>query len=251
MNALFVSIYLQIDVILLANLQGDHETGLYRGAVMLLSLFPIVAETLSNGIYPRMSRHLGNSTLAGEELSFATRVLLAVSVPAAVGGLMTATPLLIFLGGKDFAASALLFQVMVPLLPMRFLNNAFGMTMSALNHQEDRTRGAIYAALVNVAVNLYAIPQYGALGAAFTTFLTETFLILFMRWRISSLVTNLRIGESLLRVGIPAAGMACFLWLLPPVHVIFQILCGILVYAGTGRWTGAWHPRDLRRLKGV
>ena len=251
LNALFVSIYLTVDVILLANMRDDHETGIYRGAVMLLSLFPIVADTLSTGLYPRMSRLWGKKEEAGLELRFLGRVLLAISVPAAVGGLLTAEPLLVFLGGPDFQASALPFMVMVPLLPMRYLNNAFGMTMSALNRQEDRTRGAIYAAVVNIGVNLYAIPAYGALGAAFTTLLTEILLLIFMRWRIMPLVSGLGLGRSLIRVGLPAAAMAAVILLLPPLHVLITILIGGGVYAGLGIVSGAWHPRDLRQLRKV
>lgn len=34
---------------------------------------------------------------------------------------------MVFLGGADFSASALHFLVMAPLLPLRFLNNGYGM----------------------------------------------------------------------------------------------------------------------------
>ncbi len=251
MNSLFVSIYLSVDVLILGLATDDHEVGVYRGAVMLLALFPVVADTLSTGIYPRMARHLGHIDRAGEELRFATRILLAVSVPAAVGGMLTAEPLMVFLGGAEFAESALPFIIMAPLLPLRFLNNGFGMALSALNRQDDRTRGAIYAAILNVAVNLYAIPAYGALGAAATTLLTEIALLLFMRWRITSLVSGLGLLPTLLRVALPAAAMAGALLLLPAMHVLLTIAAGVAVYAAGSYATGAWHPRDLRRLRSV
>lgn len=251
LNALFVSIYLSVDVLLLAHIKGDTEVGIYRGAVMLLSLFPVVADTLSTGIYPRMARHLGRAELAGQELRFATRILLAVSVPAAVGGMMTAGPLLTFLGGPAFEVSALPFVVMAPLLPLRFLNNGYGMTLSALDHQQDRTNGAILAAIVNIGTNLYAIPHYGALGAAGTTLLTEIVLAVFMRWRIAPLVSALGLVETLVRVGVPAGVMAGLLALFPTLHVVVLIVGGVFVYAGCGYLTGAWHPRDLARLRSV
>lgn len=255
LGALFVSIYLSVDVLMLGRMRGDTEVGIYRGAVMLLSLFPIVAETLSTGIYPRMARHLGRADLAGEELRFATRILLAVSVPAAVGGMLTARPLMVFLGGPEFAASALPFIVMAPLLPLRFLNNGYGMTLSALNRQGDRTRGAIFAAVLNIGVNLWAIPRYGALGAAGTTLLTEVALAGWMRWRIVPLVSGLGLTETLLRVGIPAAVMAGVLAgvlaVVPEVHVVLTIALGVAVYAVCGRLTGALRPGDLQSLRRV
>ncbi len=251
MNALFVSIYLSVDVLILGLATDDHEVGVYRGAVMLLALFPVVADTLSTGIYPRMARHLGHIDRAGEELRFATRILLAVSIPAAVGGMLTAEPLMVFLGGAEFAESALPFVIMAPLLPLRFLNNGYGMTLSALNQQDDRTRGAIYAAILNVGVNLYAIPTYGVLGAAATTLLTEVALVIFMRWRIASLVSGLDLLPTLLRVAVPAAAMAGAVLLLPAMHVLLTIAAGVAVYGACSYATGAWHPRDLGRLRSV
>jgi len=251
LNSLFVSVYLSADVILLAHVRGDAEVGVYRGAVLLLSLFPVVAETLTAGIYPRMSKHLGHPDRAGEELRFATRVLLAISVPAAVGGMLTAERLMVFIGGTDFSASALPFLVMAPLLPLRFLNSGYGMTLSALNHQEDRTAGAVLAAGLNLAANVYAIPAWGVMGAATTTLLTEVLLASFMRWRVGPLVSGLGLLGTLVRVGLPAAVMAAVLALLPHVHVLVAIGLGVGVYGAVGWFTGAWRPGDLRSLRSV
>lgn len=251
LNALFVSIYLSVDVLLLGLMRDDTEVGIYRGAVMLLSLFPVVADTLSTGLYPRMARHLGHPDRAGAEMRFAARILLAISIPAAVGGVLTAEPVMVFLGGPAFAVSALPFMIMAPLLPLRYLNNGFGMALSALDQQEDRTRGAILAAVVNVGLNLVMIPRYGAVGAAAVTLATEVFLIGFMAWRLLPRITSLHLGETLLRVGVPAAVMAGVIAVLPPTHVLVTIAAGVGVYAVGALATGALRRTDLRDLRSV
>ena len=81
LNLLFGSIYLSVDVIILAWMHDDAEVGTYRGAVMLITLFPVIANTLTTGVYPKLSRHLGDPEAAGAELRFVSRVLLAVSLP--------------------------------------------------------------------------------------------------------------------------------------------------------------------------
>ncbi len=251
LNSLFVSVYLSADVLLLAHMRGDTEVGTYRGAVLLLSLFPVIAETLTTGIYPRMSRYLGQPDLAGDELRFATRVLLAISVPAAVGGMLTAERLMVFIGGTEFAASALPFLVMAPLLPLRFLNSGYGMTLSALNRQEDRTTGAVLAAVLNLSANLYAIPVWGVMGAAGTTLLTEVFLAIFLRWHVGPWVSGLGLLGALVRVGVPAAVMAVVLAILPDMQVVLAIGLGVWVYGSIGWFTGAWRPGDMRSLRSV
>jgi O-antigen/teichoic acid export membrane protein len=251
LNALFVSVYLTVDVILVQLAWGDAEVGLYRGAVMLLTLLTIVAETLSTGIFPRMATHLGKPAEAGAELAFASRILLALAVPAAVGGMMTAEPLMVLFGGQAFASSAAPFILMAPLLPFRFLSNGAGMALSALDQQGDRTRGALIAAVLNVAVNLYVIPLYGAMGAAGTTLLTEIVLWAWMQWRVSKVVTGLGLPVTLVRVALPAAAMAGALWALPELPVILSIVVGIGVYGAGALLTGALDRRDLARLRGV
>ncbi len=251
LNALFVSVYLSVDVILVQLAWGDAEVGIYRGAVMLLTLLTVVAETLSTGIFPRMATHLGKPEAAGAELAFTSRVMLALSLPAAVGGVMTAGPLMVLVGGEGFAASAAPFIRMAPLLPFRFLSNGAGMALSALDRQADRTRGALIAAVLNVVVNLYVIPRYGAMGAAGTTLLTEIVLWAWMQWRVSSLVTGLGLGVVLLRVGVPTAAMAATLWALPDLPVVLSIVVGAGVYGVGALLTGAVEPGDIARLRGV
>lgn len=250
-NQLFVSVYLSVDVLLLGQFWDDAEVGRYRGAVMLLSLFPIVADTLSTGLYPRMAKHLGDREKAGQELRFAARVLLAVSVPAAVGGAMVADRLFVFLGGAEWAVSAPLFVLLVPLLPFRYLNNLFGMALSALDHQQARTNGAILAAVVNVGLNLATMPRYGALGASAVTFATELVLILFMWWRVRPLVSSLGLGGSLLKVAPAAVLMAGLVWLTRGQHVLVSVIVGALGYGAVALGTGALRRADLRELRRV
>ena len=251
LNMLFGSIYLSADVLLLEHMRGDEDVGLYRGAVMLIALFPVIANTITTGFFPRLARRLGDPKGAGAELSFISRVLLAISVPAAVGGMLTAEPLMVLLGGEAFARSALPFLIMAPLLPLRFLNNGFATTLSTLNRQQDRTRGVMLAAGLNLGLNLLVIPQWGAAGAAATTLVTEVALGIWMRWRVSPLLEGFSLGPTLLRVCVPAGVMALALLGMGELHVVLQIGLGGAVYAGVGLATGAWRPADLRRLRRV
>jgi len=251
LQLLFGSVYLSVDVLLLEMLCGDTEVGVYRGAVMLISLFPVIAVTLTTGYFPRLARKLGDPAGAGEELSFIGRVLLAISVPAAVGGMLTAEALMVFLGGAEFAVSAMPFIVMAPLLPLRFVNNAMATTLSTLDRQRDRTRGVFLAALLNLGLNLAVIPHYGAVGAAATTLATEVALLIWNRWRVGPLVAGFTVWRPLLRIGLAVGAMAGALVVVPSLHVVVDILLGVIVYAVVGVLVRAFHPRDLRRLRRV
>lgn len=251
LNALFTSVYLSIDVLMLQHMLGEADVGIYRAATIVIGLMPLIADTITTGIFPRMARHLGDPAAAGEELSFTTRVLLAISVPATVGAIVLARPLVVLLGGEDFAAAALPFVILAPMIPIRFVKNAYGMTLSSLNKQSDRTWGVFVAALFNVLANLVAIPAWGTAGAACTTVLTDFGLLLWLQWRIRPLVSGFDASGMLLRAALPALVMGAVLYVLPAMHVLLAVLVGALVYAPVGLLTGAWHPRDLSRLRRV
>jgi len=251
LQLLFGSIYLSVDVLLIEMICGDTEVGVYRGAVMLISLFPVIAVTLTTGYFPRMARKLGDPKGAGEELSFIVRVLLAISVPAAVGGMLTAEALMVFLGGSEFAVSAAPFIVMAPLLPLRFVNNALATTLSTLDRQRDRTRGVFLAAILNLGLNLAVIPHYGAVGAAATTLATEVALLSWNRWRVGPIIAGLTVWGPLLRIGVAVCAMAAALRMVPSLHVVVDIGFGVVVYAVVGVLVRAFHPSDLRRLRKV
>jgi O-antigen/teichoic acid export membrane protein len=140
---------------------------------------------------------------------------------------------------------------MAPLLPLRFLNNAYGMTLSALDRQGDRTRGVMVAAGFNVLVNLVVIPRWGALGTACTTLATELLLAAWFRWRVRPLLRGLGLPGTLARVGLASAGMGLVLVALPEMPVLASVATGAVAYLALGALTGALRRGDLGRLRGV
>lgn len=251
LNALYTSLYLSVDVIMLQQMRGEAEVGLYRAAAVGIALLPQVADTIVTGIFPRMARHLGDRAAAGEELRFLSRVLLALSLPAALGGVILAEPLVVLLGGEEFAEAGLAFAIMAPMLPFRFLTNAYGMTLTSLDRQEERTRGALLAAILNIGLNLFVIPRFGAAGAAATTLLTDVLLVAWLRWRVGGLVEGAGLLAVLLRALVPALPMGLVVLQLRELPVLLVVGVGALVYAALGYLLGAWHPRDLSRLRRV
>jgi len=251
LNLLFSNIYLQSDVLILQELRGDYELGLYQAAAVLILQLLILANVLNRGLFPKLTQNLGDRPAAAEELMFSSRVLLAVSVPIAVGGMMLAKPLIVFIMGSEYGPSAVALTIMLPLLPLRYLNNGFGMALSAMDRQPDRTRSVVYAALFNVAANLYAIPRWGAAGAATTTLLTEILLTAWLSVRLAPELDGFRLRGAVVRTLLPAAPMAAIVAATPSLHVLVRVGAGAVVYLVVGYGTGAWRTEDPGRLRSI
>lgn len=251
LNTLYGSIYLASDVLILAEFHDDAEVGLYRAASIIILQVPILANILGRGIFPHLSRMLGDRDGAGAELTFAFRVLLAISVPIAIGGLCMPTDLLVWLVGEEYRAAGPVLAVMLPLLPLRFLNNSMGTALAALDRQPERTRATFLAATFNVGTNLAVIPFYGALGAAATTLATDVLLTVYLGYRLRPSVRGLRVLGSVARALVPALVMGALVVGLEGLGPLARILAGGTSYVFLAWLTGAWRPGDLQRLRSL
>lgn len=250
LNALFGAVYLQADVQVLKAFHDDAEVGLYQAAALMILHLPVLAQVLNNGLYPRLSRHIGDPVAAGADLGLAMRILLVLSVPIALGGMAMPRDLMALLG-EDYRGAGLALAIMMPLLPLRFLNNGVGMALSALDRQEYRTRAVFLAAVFNLLANVLVIPRWGAAGAAATTLLTELVLVLGFAYGLRGQVVGLQVLRWLSMVLLPALVMLGVVLATAALPVLVRVALGGLVYLPLAHLTRAWSVDDLRELRRI
>ncbi len=223
---IFVTSYVRLDQILVFELAGEHQAGLYGAAYRLLdqvqfipmsmmtTLFPLIAAAYAS----RRDRVRNLLQAAGEYLSMASLPILAFTIVAA-------RPIMILLFGIQFAAAA----PALPVLAGAFVSISFGYLVgNMVVILELQRRFAIYAAiglLLNAILNVVLIPRYGFLAAAWVTLLTEvTVMSLSARSVLQALQMRPRVGRllrtlvaalimgtatALARIaGVPLAGLA-------------------------------------------
>lgn len=169
LRAVCATLYWRIDVFLLSHLRQVSEVGYYTAAYRLLDMAILLPQSFCHALYPRVAGDRG-----GERRWRAAALgwLAALTTPVAATVTLLAGPLLGFLYGNAFAVAAptliLLIWTTVPYAWNRY--------HACLLEAADRQRAdlAINAGLlgVNVALNLAAIPRYGAPGAAAVTLVT-------------------------------------------------------------------------------
>ena len=251
LNMLFGAIYLQSDYLIVKETHGELEVGLYGAAAQLIVQLALLAQVLNKGLYPKLSAMTDDRRAAADELTFVSRLLLVVSVPVAVGGMCVAGPLLDFLYGETFRGALWPLLLLLPMLPLRFLNTGYGTVLAAFDRQSIRARGVFYAAVFNVVANLALVPRFGAAGAAATTLATEIVLTLvLLRWALPEVPTYSAWG-AVARTVVPAVPMAVAVLACGYLPVLLQVAVGVVVYAPVAYFTGGWSPTDLRRLRRI
>ena len=165
-----LNLYQYVDGVMLGYLRTDAETGLYAAAFKIYEGFTYGPLAISSVITPRLSALFLRDRPGHRRLSLAG-IVGSTAMGAAVGGVafIVATPLLVFLFGPGFANATAPFRILCVGLPIVFAIWILHAIAISVDRERLLLRTGLIGLAVNVGLNLYVIPRYGASGAAFAT----------------------------------------------------------------------------------
>ncbi|WP_188656117.1 oligosaccharide flippase family protein [Pontibacillus salipaludis] len=176
-------LYYQVDIILITILLGAIPTGLYNASFSIISLIFIFPSMLFQVyLLPKSNTWIVKKDIAKvqfirKKLSFIA-LLLGLLIAIVIYFLSEIIITLIY--GVTFFDSVLILQVLLLSIPFRFASNSIGVLFVS----EIMVSKKVYiqggGALLNVCLNLLLIKQFGVLGAAVSTVLTEILVAILM-----------------------------------------------------------------------
>ena len=194
--------YMRADSVMLGIFQGPVAVGLYQAGTNLVLYLNVLARCINHALYPRMSKAWpGRRDEFGRLRDTSFRVIGVIALPIAVASLLLAPKIFRFLYGQRFDRAVLTYQLLVLVIPIRMLSHTFSLSLAAMDRQTRRTVAVATAAALNVGLNLYFIPRWSYLGAAITTVVCETGLLVSYAFILRRAVGRSALGEA---VAIPA-----------------------------------------------
>lgn len=167
----------RMDTVLLSVIRGNHETGLYSAAYRFFE----VSSILPAAFVAAVSAGLARSVLEGR----GREKFLRYSVPLlgmGFAGLLLLMAVSFFLPrfflSENYAASGLLLRVLSLGLPLLYLNYLQTVSLTMLRRQAANAFVSAGGVTFNLLANLWAIPRWGALGAAVVLVLTQAVALL-------------------------------------------------------------------------
>jgi O-antigen/teichoic acid export membrane protein len=172
-SASTTTIYNDIDKVLLGHFGMNAANGIYTMAYRVVNICTMPMVSIYSAAFPKFFR-LGTEGMRST-VPYARRLLKRTSllgVLAALGMFLTA-PLIPHLVGKSFAQSisALRWLCLIPLF--RSFHLSAGDAIAGAGHQKFRLISQFIAAAFNFSINLYLIPRYSWLGAAWASLMTD------------------------------------------------------------------------------
>jgi O-antigen/teichoic acid export membrane protein len=168
-------LYLKIDQVMLGEMVGTEEVGIYAVAVRFSEVWYFIPHVIAASVFPalikskQLSKDAYNSRL---QRLYSLTAWLALGLAIVVT--VIASPLIRLLYGEVYARAGAILAVHIWTCPAVFM----GSILSKWLIVEDLTIFSLtrhgFGAGVNIALNFVLIPRYGGMGAAVATLLAYT-----------------------------------------------------------------------------
>jgi len=235
-------IYDQIDTVMLRYMRSEAEVGLYVASYRLMTIAMSFVAILGTVFFPLLSETTGQDQESEQRyLGWMGQASLGLGLPIATGGFILAEPLTRFALGLQYTGTAVLFRWLMLTIVVGPLASYYGAQLIPSAREKKYLYAVIGGAVVNVVLNLFLIPRYGAIAAAFTTAISQA-AVAFMNYHF---VRDLPRPSLVKALGLSVAAsvvMAALLLLLRPIHslhVVVLVILGALAYAAV-YWAGRW-----------
>jgi O-antigen/teichoic acid export membrane protein len=227
----FALTYIRFDSVLLGIWKGPTAVGLYQAATNLVLHFNVIPRSINRAVYPRMGRAWPERPDEFRRLrNVSMRVIAFIAVPVTFASLLLAPRTIDFLYGPNFAPAVLTYQLLIAVIPIRMAGHTFSMSLAATDRQTLRTVAVASAAALNVGLNMYFIPRWSYLGAAITTVICETGVLIAYASILRRAVGRSELFRSNLRPLLASVPMTAAILLTGHQHLLVSAAAGIVAY---------------------
>ena len=212
-----ISIYANLDTVMLGFVAGDIEVGYYSAALKIRNTLATLAVSLGTVLLPRLSYWAQNKEIEKFKMALkkSFQFMFFMAIPITVYFVIYAKPTILLFSGKDYAGAILPTQWLVPTVFFAGLSNVTGtQAMVPFGNENKMLISILWGAVTNFSLNCVLIPKYGSAGAAFATMITEVVVLGIQCVYIRKLLSEIKIIK--------------FVWK-PAIASIISILCSLYV----------------------
>jgi O-antigen/teichoic acid export membrane protein len=225
------NLYFRADVPILQHFRPFAEVGWYQFAYKPFEALQFIPLALQAVVYPLLGvYHLADPSRLRLAYARFFKVLVLLGWPLTVGTFVLVHPIgRLF---RLFPESEPALRILAFAIVFLFANSAFYAMLNATNRQDLNAWATGLAAMLNISVNLVAIPLFGYIGASATTVITEAALCVFGWWFVQRRCPELRLRVVHLswRTIVAGALMGAALVPLARVPIYVSAPAGGLVY---------------------
>ncbi|GAA4411108.1 O-unit flippase [Advenella faeciporci] len=174
LSSLVVTIYMRIDQIMIKEMLGEYEVGIYAAAVRLSEAFYFIPVLLTSSLFPAiLNAKKESKKLYQKRIQRLYAFLVWMAIIIALIMTLLSDWLVTLLYGKEYLPAGKVLVIHVWASVFVFIGVAFYKYLMAENLIKIDFQRTLAGAVANVGLNLILIPKYGLVGAAVATLVAQ------------------------------------------------------------------------------
>lgn len=165
-------LFMRLDQIMLQALRGEHAVGIFAVAAKLSEAWYFIPVSLVASSFPKIIQSRSNLNLYYSQISRLMVALVALSYAAGLAALLLSGIVIGWLYGAEYSDSASILSVHIWCGLFVALGQVSGAWIMAERRVVLNLQRNLFGLVTNVILNLILIPRFGAIGAAWATFIS-------------------------------------------------------------------------------
>lgn len=226
---------LNTDMVMLGWWRTAQEIGFYSAGQKIIQVLYTLPAILASAAFPALSRLIGQKDnpkirLLMEKMTGLTYL---IAFPLALGGVILAQSIIVFVYGSDYAPATMTFAILSVTTLLVFPSAQLSNAVLAYDKQKDIIGYLALGALANVGFNTLLIPKFGISGSAMATLISQL-LYVSLIWAVVKKANHFSTIRHLGKIFIAAIVMGGVSFILNSlnINVLVNIILSTLIYLG-------------------
>jgi O-antigen/teichoic acid export membrane protein len=243
LSSAFVEAYFRIDITLMSkmapktviglynNVSPEVVIGWYSAAYSILDSLISIPNALSVAMLPVLVLYFKNNRNKLKDIyNHSIKYLSFISIPASFALTLLADKVIFLLYGTEYSNSIIALKILIWTLIPLSINYMMGALLIALHKEVLGVYILFLNALLNILLNIYFIPKYSHIGAAFATVISEIFYFSCYYLILLKEGYGFNILKFFIKPIISSLLMIIIIKQFITLHVLFLVPIGFIVY---------------------
>lgn len=196
-QSLAVSIYTNLDTVMLGLMKSDVDVGYYHAAIKIKTILISLVSSLGSVLLPRMSFYAKEQMLDEFKRMMlkALNFTMLMAIPLSVYFFLYGKESIVFLAGEEYIGAVVAMQLITIAVIPNGLTGVLGIqVLTAIEREKCVLISVVVGALADFLLNLFLIPKFGSGGAALATTVAEFIVAVVQIYYTRSLLKDIKSG---------------------------------------------------------
>lgn len=246
---LFNQISINLAPIILGSFHTSVDVGGFSAAYRIIIFLLIIERIFYYLFFPIISRqHAYLPEKLDKSFMIFTRLLLALTLPITVGGIILAPNLIKFVYGSGYENAILIIRILLLYFLITPLNTFFGYGLVGIGQERQFFKVIVITSFLNIIMTVALGINFRGIGVGIALFISESIGVILMKNELQRYV-KFKALENIEKILFATLIMAVILFFLRNIHFIISVAIGIISYAFLFYLLKGFTKEELKNIK--